>query len=598
MRFPAFPIRRSFIGAFALIILTNFLSLGLIYRNMQQVGSTQKKSRYAYEVLSSVDALRTGLLRMESAQRGYLLTLEDDQLVTYNGGEQSVRLSLLALRQQYATDPDALSLVERIETQVARWRDSFLTFSLDQAKLGNQVSAKFLSRGSGYTSAMWQLMDELLAFASKTYDSVDGAFDQANRHAMLILLTGGSISLLVAVLLVLIFGRVIIDPLASLSRAIERVATGNLRLEGSDTPKKTMLRTDELERLQSSEERMRASLREMVTTLHSVSREGNRLGEDLSLRAKDNESVATEAVHSMEGALAVFHGLNQAISVIHETGDVMRTFARNVENNLEAEAVAVEESSAEIMRLIGGIDTLSQVSDRELSLADELHHAAVQGGDDVEEFEAALRSVTDAVSLVSDLALVIDHVSEQTNLLSMNAAIEAAHAGASGKGFSVVADEIRRLAETTGDSAKDIGKTMNAVNSGLALASSASQRAKTVLTQTLDRARALASLSKDTSNRIMQMSEGTGEIREALRDLLVLSDQTKNEGGKVFDTLSVSQQELDRVATLSKEGVESLESGVSILNTLMKATVELEGLVAHNATTMRTLETKIELFEV
>lgn len=155
--------------------------------------------------------------------------------------------------------------------------------------------------------------------------------------------------------------------------------------------------------------------------------------------------------------------LSSIIDAVRRTAALARDFSGLVDDQ---NAVAVE-SSAAVHEMAASLDSVSRLTTQKKDAAERLLGVAEAGRSSAEDLARAFGSAVGDLGGLLNVIQVVSDIADRTNLLSMNAAIEAAHAGAAGKGFAVVAEEIRNLAESTADNAaviaKDLGRIMQTV---------------------------------------------------------------------------------------------------------------------------------------
>jgi methyl-accepting chemotaxis protein len=189
----------------------------------------------------------------------------------------------------------------------------------------------------------------------------------------------------------------------------------------------------------------------------------------------------------------------------------------------------MDQSSAAVSEMAANIASVSRTAERADEIATALRKASEEGGDALRASISSIAEIDEASRSVRDIIGVISKISAQTNLLAMNAAIEAAHAGEAGRGFAVVADEVRSLAESSAKSAKEIELLIRGMtektNRGAGLAASADKafdRIREGVAQTSELVRTIAasmSEQKEGAEEILQSSQSLADATRLIESL-------------------------------------------------------------------------------
>ncbi|MEK1943365.1 MAG: methyl-accepting chemotaxis protein, partial [Pseudomonas sp.] len=256
--------------------------------------------------------------------------------------------------------------------------------------------------------------------------------DAEASEAHIILLSASLVALVLGLIAALFITRQIVAPLKDVLRRVDRIASGDLSYDIETR------RADELGQLQSSMQKMTLGLRELIG--------GIRDGVTQIASAAEQLSAVTEQTSAGVNSQKV--ETDQVATAMHEMTATVQEVARNAEEASEA-AKAADLQARDGDRVVG--EAVAQIE--RLALAVGSSTDAMNG----------LKRESDKIGSVLD---VIKSVAQQTNLLALNAAIEAARAGEAGRGFAVVADEVRSLAQRTQQSTEEIEELISGLQSG------------------------------------------------------------------------------------------------------------------------------------
>nr|WP_214348684.1 methyl-accepting chemotaxis protein [Pseudomonas congelans]QVX08737.1 HAMP domain-containing protein [Pseudomonas congelans] len=320
---------------------------------------------------------------------------------------------------------------------VARYRDA------------QAASKAALEKMTTLGASMLATSNDLITRQNKSRDA-----DSAKSVTMIAAAT--ALALVLSILAAWVITRQITTPLQETLEVVERVASGDL------SRNLNVDRKDELGKLQATIQRMTVSLRELVG--------GIRDGVTQIASAAEELSAVTEQTSAGVNSQKV--ETDQVATAMHEMTATVQEVARNAEEASEA-AVTADRQARDGERVVN--EAISQIE----RLASAVSNSS--------EAMGALKQESDKIGSVLD---VIKSVAEQTNLLALNAAIEAARAGEAGRGFAVVADEVRSLAQRTQKSTEEIEALIVRLQSG-------TQQATTVM----DSSRELSTSSVELTRR-------------------------------------------------------------------------------------------------
>lgn len=276
---------------------------------------------------------------------------------------------------------------------------------------------------------------------------VDGVVKTITHWTLLVL---GVFTFLIEILVIVFLNKFLFNPLKSISSGMARLANGDL------TTQIDLKRKDELGQLAQGVNKTTGALKTLIGQITDSSRQLALASGDLS---KSGQQVGTQATRVGEMIDDLAHGADEQSARIDETANVI--------DNMVLEIKEIGEHSAE----------MSEAAEDAMSKIERGHgavHNSVAQINNVKtvSFRVAenIRALGERSEEIGEIVQMISGISNQTNLLALNAAIEAARAGESGRGFSVVAGEIRKLAEESASATERIGKLIQEVQSGVARA--------------------------------------------------------------------------------------------------------------------------------
>jgi methyl-accepting chemotaxis protein len=407
--------------------------------------------------------------------------------------------------------------------------DSYLTAQAEMMSLSQQNKVEEMhtlinTRIKDGTDLMGEQLNKLIAINSAGADQANIAADGSYSQAVTGIIIVAVVAALLTVLLAWLLTRSIVVPLQKAVIAAETIAGGNLskpiEVDGKDEPA----------RLLGALAAMQNNLRQTIQHIAGSATQ-------LASAAEELSAVTEEA---SKGLQQQNNEIDQAATAVNEMTAAVEEVARNAVSTSEASSQsnqAAREGRDRVVETVGAIQTMTQDVQNTSVLIEGL---ATQGRD---------------IGKVLD---VIRAIAEQTNLLALNAAIEAARAGEAGRGFAVVADEVRALAHRTAQSTQEIEKMVAGIQSGTGEAVQSMQQSNQRTQSTLEMARAAGvaleqitqsiSLINERNLVIASASEEQAQVsREVDRNLMNIRDLATQSAAGANQT-SAASHELSRLA--------------------------------------------------
>ncbi|ESU32151.1 hypothetical protein G3A_13525 [Bacillus sp. 17376] len=496
-------------------IITNFQ-----FNNMNSQYSTSIDDRM--EKLNLIVEMKDAIMREQLALQKYMANGDGESLIEFEGAVEDFDKSSEKYLSTTAS-AEGKKVGENLVAAEAQYyevaSEAFLLIRDEQLV---KVRLLMQEKGNPLIFSLNSAAEDAIEYQQDALESTSETLSGNVKKVALLIIALSAAAFIIGIVIATYISRMISKPVQLVSSAVKQMAGGNLAIEKINVKNK-----DEIGQLAADFNDMAVNLRNLIYQVSSTS-----------------EQVAASAEEMMASAEQTNSATNQVATAIQE-----------VAGGAEVQSKNTEESAKAVGEMSGGIQRVAETTSSVAESAAETAKQAQAGQESLEKVIQKMKSINDATSetngVIKDLDRksaeigkiieVITGIADQTNLLALNAAIEAARAGEHGKGFAVVADEVRKLAELSRKSASQI--------SGL-----------------------IEIIQKETHQVVEMMNKGTVEISEGV-SLVEYTGRTFEEILKSIENVSEEIQEVSAISEEMSASVQQVNASIEEVTKIARDSV-------------------------
>jgi len=378
----------------------------------------------------------------------------------------------------------------------------------------------------------------------------------------------------------------IVKPIKQTANVIREISEG----EGDLNVQVEVKSSDEAGELARNFNTFVAQLKEIIISVKKSTNDVGNNKDELVANAEETASATVEISGNVSSINNQIESLNGEIQSISSGMEQMQSSIMGLNQNTTNQAAAVEQASASIEEMLAQLKSVANVVSQKKEVTVQLTQTIAKSGDVVHQATQANEEIVHLAGQIAEMSKIISGIASQTNLLSMNAAIEAAHAGESGKGFAVVADEIRKLAESSQANSNNISTSINEILTKVDLAFEVSKESEQTFSLLKTEIQSIILALEEINNSTQELSQGGEQIILANTELNRVSSSVQEGAQEMQETVNLITDSTIGAANISSEvasGMQEIKHGSSeiaeamslvqeISQKLSKSTSELE----------------------
>ncbi len=384
----------------------------------------------------------------------------------------------------------------------------------------------------------------------------------------------GAIILILSLVITFIVASRIVKPITTTVEALRGIAQG----EGDLTVRLALTGNDEITDLAFYFNETIAKIGSAISAVDGNAHIMEGIGSELASNMTETASSVHEISSNIDSVKS--QALTQATSVTETAStieEIIRTI-RQLNSSIESQAASVAMSSSSIEEMVANIASITSTLEKSDGLIRELGKATGDGKETLATSNSMTAKIAEESGSLMEASSVIQHIASQTNLLAMNAAIEAAHAGEAGKGFAVVADEIRKLAEESASQGKTITATLKSLSGEIAGLSSSSKVVETKFNAIFELATQVREMSAKLTEAMREQENGSREVLTAIRDINQVTNEVQdgsNEMLKGSEGVATEMEKLDGLTRVITDSMNEMAAGATQISNAVQEVAEI-----------------------
>jgi len=459
------------------------------------------------------------------------------------------------IQKDFLGDPEIVERLQAALDELAPQRQHVLELAIQNQK---EEAAAYMEANNVVTIHKAQAeLDELINIADEKADTLIVNLRAAQTKFIVLLSVLGAASVAVSAVFGIYIARSITRPIRELEAASRQMAQGHLKVHIKYMSK------DELGSLSNS---MRVMSDKIFYYMDAISRAMQQLA-DGNLDMPRYDAFQGDFLPVQEAFFVVVNSLNETISEINKFSDQVASGSDQVASGAQvlsegviSQASSAEELAATMSEISRQVSENAENSQLVKAAAGEMASDLMACNGQMQEMKAAMEEINACSTQIRDIIKMIDDIGFQTNILALNAAVEAGRAGESGRGFSVVAQEVRNLAGKSSDASKSteilIQQSLTAVERGTKLAEKTAASLMNIVSGTdemISKINQIAEASKKQADATEMVSAGIGQISEVVQTNSATAEEAAAASEELYGQSQLLKNRVSRFKLSSAE---------------------------------------------
>jgi methyl-accepting chemotaxis protein len=403
-------------------------------------------------------------------------------------------------------------------------------------------------------------------------EDVFAVIDRLTRIAIIIIIVaiviGGAITFFVA--------GTIAKPIVNVALTLKDISEG----EGDLTKAIDVQSKDEIGDLAKYFNMTLEKIKNLITSIKQQAVALFDIGNELASNMTETAAAINQITSNIRNIKS--RVINQSASVT-ETNATMEQITVNIDKlngNVEKQSASVAKSSSAIEEMIANIQSVTNTLNKNTESVQELLESSEVGRTGLQEVAADIQEIARESEGLLEINAVMENIASQTNLLSMNAAIEAAHAGEAGKGFAVVADEIRKLAESSGEQSKTISTVLKKIKDSIDKITRSTDNVLNKFEVIDGGVKTVSEQTENIRNAMEEQSVGSQQILEVIGQLNEITQMVKGGSDEMLEgsrEVITEGKNLEMVTQEITNGMNEMAIGAEQINVAVTRVNEISG---------------------